>query len=135
MTKKIFTLLMTLVMLLGVFNVSFNAFAGEPEAPADDEIIERYTVIDVCSYSVKISGITATCKSSLTAKYSTSLYIKMELQKYSSGSYSTVKTWTTSKTGTTTSLSGTKAVNPLSTYRLKVTFTAGGETITRYASP
>ena len=59
----------------------------------------------------------------------------MELQKVKSGTYTTIETWSTSETGTTITITETRLINVLATYRLKVTFTAGSETIVRYAYP
>lgn len=100
-------------------------------AKADElpEIMPCYTTIDSYSRSIVISGVTAYCNARLSAQTSTSLKIEMQLQKKSGSTYSTVKTWT--KTGTGTSLydSQTKTINVLSDYRLRVAFTAGKENI------
>jgi len=132
MTKKAFSLFMALIMAVSVFGISFNVFADDTSDDADNT---RYSVISSDTYKIRISGITATCSASLSASYSTSLTIKMELQKKKSGTYSTIKTWTTSRTGTSVGIEETRTINPLSTYRLKVTFTAGSETIVRYDNP
>ena len=59
----------------------------------------------------------------------------MELQKLKNGNYSTIETYT--KTGSGRYLDNTESrlINVLATYRLKVTFTAGGETVVSYAYP
>lgn len=59
----------------------------------------------------------------------------MELQKIKSGTYTTIETWNYSKTGTVISADESRLINILCTYRLKVTFTAGTETIVSYAYP
>lgn len=127
-TVKTISVIMAALMVLSVGTVAF----AEPDASADTEIVYRYTTIGSTAVSLTISGVTAECSSMLSAKYSTNLKIKMELQKKSGEFYSTVKTWTKSATGTGTTLAGSKTINPLSTYRLKVTFTAGSETIVVY---
>lgn len=132
MTKKAFSLFMALIMALSVFGFSFNTLADDTSDDADNT---RYSVISMNTGALRISGITAKCNASLTASYSTTVSIKMELQKKKSGAYETVKTWSDSRTGTTISLSGSRTINVLSTYRLKVTFTAGNETIVRYYTP
>lgn len=131
MLKKSLSIFMALLMAVSVFGISFNAVADTD----DEEIPVRYSVIASNSYNIKISGLKATCSGSLTANYSTTVKIKLELQKKSSGTYSTVKTWQDSRTGVTISLEGSKVINPLSDYRLKATFTAGSETVTRYDYP
>ena len=125
---KAISVLMALLMVLSVGTVAF----AEPDDSADTEIVYRYSTIGSTSTTLTISGITASCGASLSAKYSTSLYIKMELQKYNGNAYSTIKTWTKSYNGTGTAISGSKTINPSNSYRLKVTFTAGSETIVRY---
>lgn len=87
------------------------------------------------SCQLSISGINSTSTAEMTAAKSMSLSIKMELQKLKSGSYSTIETWTSSKTGVSLSMSETRLINVLATYRLKVTFKAGSETLVRYAYP
>lgn len=87
------------------------------------------------SESFEISGIKATCKATLKADKSMKLTIKMELQKLKSGAYETIKTWTGSKTGTTLTMSESRNINIFCDYRLKVTFTAGSETVTVYRYP
>lgn len=121
---------MALLMVMSVFGISFSAAADTA-----DEEPTRYTVISSNSYGILISGLKATCSGSLTAQYSTTIKIKLELQKKSGGVYSTIKTWSDSKTGRSIALSGSKVINPLSSYRLKATFTAGSETVTYYDYP
>lgn len=82
-----------------------------------------------------ISGINSTSSASMQTARSMSLSIKMELQKIKSGTYTTIETWTASRTGMTLSMCEDRLINILATYRLKVTFTAGNETIVRYAYP
>lgn len=85
--------------------------------------------------SLTISGINSTSSASMVTNSSMSLKIKMELQKLKNGTYTTVATWSDSITGTVLSMSETRLINALSTYRLVVTFDAGNETIVRYAYP
>lgn len=105
------------------------------KAATPDEIMPLYTTINSARASIVISGIKATCSATLTSQRTTSLKIKMELQKKKSGVYSTVETWTKSKTDTSISDSHTRNINILYDYRLKATFTAGSETIVIYAYP
>ena len=71
----------------------------------------------------------------LSAKYSTSLYIKIELQKEKSSGYETIETWTKSGTGTSLGLEETRLINVFSEYRIKVTCKAGSETHVTYDYP
>ena len=127
---KILSVFMAILMALSASTVAL----AESDDSSDNETGYRFSTIGSAAVAFDISGLKATCSSKLSAKYSTSLYIKMELQKKSSGTYSTIKTWTRSTTGTITILEGTKTINPLSTYRLKVTFKAGNETFVTYKS-
>ena len=133
MTKRILSLVLALTALFSAFG-TFNAFATDSDADNDPGDM-RYTYVDNYSGSIKLSGITASCSASLSARTSTSLKIKMELQKYYTSGYETVKTWTESKTGKSLSASGSKLINPLSSYRLKITYTAGSESVTVYKHP
>jgi len=131
MKKTSFKILSVILALLMALSIGTAAFA-ETDDSADIETNNRFSVILSTATTLNISGLTANCAAQMTAKYSTSLKIKMELQKQSSGSYSTVKTWSKSATGIGISLEGSKVINPLSTYRLKVTYTAGSETHVTY---
>ncbi len=135
MFKKAVSVLLSITIILSVLCLGFTTFANEPIPTSDDETITRYQVIGSHTSGVHISGITAICSAGLGAKYSTNLSIVMELQKLSSGSYSTIKTWSTSRTGTSVELEGRKTINIFSTYRLKTTFTAGNETVIVYSNP
>ena len=124
---KILSFILAAWMVLSVGLVSANAAVAE-----EPEVSPCYVNISSKSASLKISGITANCTATLKAGSSMKLTIKMELQKLSSGSYSTVKTWTDTTTGKVLSMSESRLINALSDYRLKVTFTAGSETATAY---
>lgn len=133
MKRKIQQILsVTMCMLFCFFTVTCAKAEGVSE---DENSGIKYTYISSISCSLNISGINSTSRAQLYAKSSTSLKIKMELQKLKSGSYSTVETWTATKTGTSLSMEETRLINILATYRLKVTFTAGSETVTSYAYP
>ena len=135
MKKRLTKILSVILAVVAVFSFHSVAFAEEETTPETEIIIEEYTTIGGTSSGITISGVTATCAASLTAKKSTSLKIKMELQKKKSGSYETIKTWTATKTGTTLVTEQKKTINVLSTYRLKTTFTAGSESTTVYTYP
>ena len=128
MKKNLIRIVSIIMAMLMAFSAGTVAFA-ETDDSTDTEIVYRYSTISTNSSKLTISGITATCSATLTAQYSTTLKIKMELQKKSSGSYSTIQTWSSSRTGTMLSFSKSRTINPLSTYRLKTTFTAGNETV------
>lgn len=91
-------------------------------------ITPLYTNISYNTANIIISGIKAECKATVKANKTVNLTIKMELQKEKSNGYETVETWTSSTTGTYLAISKSRNTNIFSTYRLKVTFTAGNET-------
>ena len=114
----------------------FSFLAPNSGYALDQSEIQLQSIyINKSSCFISISGITANCTSSLNTRSSTKLSIKMELQKKKSGTYETVKTWSASKTVTTVLIDEKRAINLLSDYRLKTTFTAGTETRVAYAYP
>lgn len=135
MFKKTIATILTITIVLCVLSIGFTAYAN-PNSSSDDDIILRYQVIGDLAAGIHISGINAHCSADMSAKYSTNLSITMELQKLSSGTYSTIKTWSkTNPNITSIGIEGTRLINVLSTYRLKTTFTAGNETVVVYSNP
>lgn len=126
--KKLLCLLLSLVCVFSCFASTATVMAQDD---TDPEITPYFTTIGTLSYNFDISGVTATCTAGMSAKKSTNLKIVIELQKLSSGSYSTVDSWTATRTGTSLALEKTKVINVFSDYRMKVTFTAGSEVQTR----
>lgn len=120
--KKIFAVLLSCMLVFS------SAFAVNAAVKPDDTVSPCYVNIVKRDGTLTISGIKATCTSTLRATKSMNLSIKMELQKEKSSGYETVETWTGSKTGTYLSMSESRNINVLSNYRLKITFNAGGET-------
>jgi type 1 fimbria pilin len=133
MKSRMLKIIAVALCLLLVFSTA--AFAATNKNEGDDGQNSKYSVITSKSCSLTISGINSTSEAELYTSTSTSLSITMELQKLKSGSYSTIETWTSSKTGTSLSMEESRLINILATYRLKVTFTAGSETVTAYAYP
>lgn len=101
----------------------------------EDDISLMYVNVGNKGATINISNGTATCKATMTAKKSTSLKITMILQKKSGTAWINVETWTASKTGTSVSMVKTKAISTNSSYRIKVTFVAGGETLNQIVYP
>ena len=129
--RKSLSILLALMMLLSASMIS--AFAENMDG--DYEIMPCFTTINTVSTSFTINGLNSTSFASVSAKYSTSLYIKIELQKEKSSGYETIETWTKSGTGTYLGLEETRLINVFSEYRIKVTCTAGGETHVKYDYP
>lgn len=131
-SRKFFLILLSVSMLLSC-PLFANAAAVENNDNSQFELM--YTTIETNRSSISISGIKATCSAKMTSKKSTTLKIKMELQKKKTSGYETVETWTSSKTGVSLSMSESRNINILCDYRLKVTFTAGSESTTVYKYP
>lgn len=98
---------------------------------------EKLTYINGCQGQIVKKTLSTNVLATINGKPNvTSVKIKMELQKLTSGSYSTIETWEQTFSGKYGSMEKTKATNPFSTYRLKATFTAycgsASETIVCY---
>ena len=129
--KKTVSILLVLTMLFSTFAIVCSATDGEDEYV----VTPRFSTIQSVSTSFTISGLNSTSSVMLIAKTSTSLYIKIELQKEKSTGYETLETWTKSGTGTSMILEETRLINVFSDYRIKVTCTAGSETHVTYDYP
>ncbi len=114
---------------------SMAAVALDVDSPETEIVEPRYVNITATTCSFNISGINSTSSAVIHAKKSMSLKIKMELQKKKSGVYKTIETWNASRTGTYLTMEEDRLINVLADYRLKVTFTAGSETVVSYAYP
>lgn len=128
--RQSFSIILILTMLISIFSIC--AYAESTEEPV---ATPRFTTISSVATSFTISGLNSTSSVSLTSKYSTTLSIKIELQKEKSSGYETIETWTKSGTGRTLSLEEDRLINVFSEYRIKVTCTAGGETHVKYDYP
>ena len=129
--KRSLSVVLILTLLFSIFAINSSAATIEEETP----IMPRWSVINAVSTSFVISGLNSTSTVILTAKYSTSLYIKIEFQKEESTGYKTLETWEKSGTGTILSIEETRLINIFADYRIKVTCTAGGETHTTFDYP
>ena len=92
----------------------------------------RYSTIASYSVGFDVSGFDLTSTVTLSAQCKTSLKIVVYLQKETSSGYETVKTWTKTGTGYILTLEESATANIFLNYRIKVTMTAGSETITVY---
>lgn len=129
--KKGISLVLIITILCSVF--AFSTSAAEVE---EETVVQpRWSTISAVSTSFTISGLNSTSSVILSAQYSTSLYIRIELQKEKSTGYETIETWTKSGTGYALSLEETRLINIFADYRIKVTCTAGGETHVTYDYP
>lgn len=128
--KKSLCIILILTMLVSIFSICAYAEINE-----ETVVTPRFTTISSVATSFTISGLSSTSSVSLSSKYSTSLYIKIELQKEKSSGYETIETWTKSGTGTHLGLEETRLINVFSEYRIKVTCKAGSETHVTYDYP
>lgn len=128
MTKSKNMFSMFFMVLLSCLIVFGNTVSTCAAANNENGISPLYTNISNNTTNLTISGIKADCSATVKANKTVNLTIKMELQKEKSNGYETVETWTSSKTGTYLAMSESRNINIFSTYRLKVTFTAGNET-------
>ena len=129
--KKSLSVAVILTMLFSIFAINSSASTVEEE----NTIMPRWSSISGVATSFTISGIKSLSSVSITSKYSTSLYIKIELQKEKSTGYETIETWEKSGTGTVLALEESRLINILADYRIKVTATADSETFTTYDYP
>ena len=129
--KKAVSILLILTMLFSSFAIMSSA------AVVDDDygVMPCFTTISSVSTSFVISGLNSTSTVTLISKVSTSLSIKIELQKEKSSGYETIETWTKSGTGYSLLLEETRLINVFSNYRIKVTCTAGSESHVKYDYP
>lgn len=129
--KKSLCVLLVFTMLFSAFAI--NSFAVE----SDDDygVMPCFTTIDAVTTVFTISGLNSTSSVTMTTQYSTSLSIKIELQKEKSSGYETIETWTKSGTGTMIGLEKTRLINIFADYRIKVTCKAGSETHVTYDYP
>ena len=90
----------------------------------DDEnsgISPLYSYTASTSSTLSFSGSTATCKSVVVGMsgYVTKIVFTQKLQQKVSGSWTTIKTWTTTKNQVSASVVNTKSSMSAGTYRLK----------------
>ena len=129
--KRYLSSILVLAMIFSIFTINVSA----TEAKEENTIMPRWSVISSVGTSFVISGLNSTSTVSLSAQYSTSLYIKIEFQKEESTGYKTLETWEKSGTGTYLLLEETRLINIFADYRIKVTCKAGSETHTTYDYP
>ncbi len=128
--KKSISIFLCLTIIFSVFSISLISNAADSES--ENTIMPRYSTIASYGVGFDVSGFTATARANLTSQISTNLKIVIYLQKETSDGYETVKTWTETGTGYGIALEESATVNIFLNYRIKVTMTAGSETITVY---
>ncbi len=106
--------------------------ADDKGCSTDEPYPLRFTYIKTYNCDLSISGITAACSAAVKTISACYISMTMELQKQKSVGYETVKSWSDSTTGTSLSMSETRTINVFSTYRLKVSITAGSDSTVIY---
>lgn len=134
MISKILKKILCVVMCLMICG-STTAMAIRVDTQETGIVMPAYQNISSKSCTLDISGVNSTSSATLRSSKSMPLKIKMELQKKKSGEYKTIETWNASRTGTILTMEKERLINVLASYRLKVTFTAGSETVVSYAYP
>lgn len=110
---KRFVALMLAIVLIVVFSIS--AYAAD----------SKLKYIQTASASINVGTLSAKVKTNVVGISSvTKIKIKMELQKESSGVYSTVKTWENTYNSNSASMEESKLISLTGNYRLKSTITA-----------
>lgn len=121
--KRVILIACSIIVAIGFIIPVFAVFGESNDNYERTE--SRFTYIDNCSASISKGLLSTTVSADITGKTGvTKVKIKMELQKLSDGSYTTVETWEQTFNSITGSMSESKLTNPLSTYRLKATVTA-----------
>lgn len=124
------------VMIVMIGMLSIPVYAADVGAPEFD-IQSAYYNNAITSISISGSG-TASCSATVTGKrgVTTKITIKLYLQKYSNGKWTTVKQWSGSKNGTSYTLSKTTSISK-GKYRTKAICKIYSgreyETITKYS--
>lgn len=132
-TKRLLNLTLAFIFMLSAFwGLSYESVKAEDN---EYEIMPCFTTIMSETYDIQINGLQATLTASIIPKYTTSLQITLELQKYTSGSWKTDKMWVATAYDDYLITEGKKLINIFSDYRLKVTFKADQETSVRYRYP
>ena len=134
--KKVLSVILSLLFVFGSVACCYAGELGTAEGTEPT----RYAYISSVFASIDKSGFSAACTGSIICNSSaTSCAIRLELQKLSDGTYETIETWSKIFYKTSGDMSETKTINPFSTYRLKVTFSAycgsNVETAVVYAYP
>lgn len=131
--KRTLTLIVALFTVISILTMSL-AIETEPFEPPID--IDEYTLTNIISASLGISGGIATCSGQTSAIYfGSSCSVSARLQKQqTNGTWKTIKTWSSSGTNHA-SAGGTHTVSSGS-YRVKatatITYNGESETATKY---
>lgn len=134
--KKVLSIILCIVIIFSVFSIGLTSNAITDNESIENEVMPCFATIDSYIITFDISGLIASVDVRLVSSYYTNLSISAQLQKKTSSGYETVKTWTASATSDISlALSGTKTINPLNEYRLRIEFVADQENIVIFRDP
>ena len=117
--KRVFAIVLAVLLVISSFSVLAIAKNDCEKSGM------RLTYIQSYRGSINKGLLSTTVSAEISGKSNvTKVKIKMELQKLTSGNYSTIETWEQTFNSNEGSMSESRTTNPLSTYRLKATVTA-----------
>ncbi|MBR4767092.1 MAG: hypothetical protein IK085_10075 [Clostridia bacterium] len=117
--KSVFAIVLAVLLVISSFSVLAIAKNDCEKSGM------RLTYIQSYRGSINKGLLSTTVSAEISGKSNvTKVKIKMELQKLTSGNYSTIETWEQTFNSNEGSMSESRTTNPLSTYRLKATVTA-----------
>ena len=115
--KRLIALFLSLSMLFGFFIITVSATMQNTVEP-------KTSFIRLIDASINVGVLNTTVTGQVRGTSSvTSIKIKLELQKKTGTTYSTVKTWEEIFYSDEATKTESKSTSPFSTYRLKATFT------------
>lgn len=117
MNKKILSILLAFTLIAACLTTQVSAAVITTE----DEIMPLYNYTISASSTLSISSKTATCKSVVVGMsgITTKIVFTQYLQKKVDGVWTTVKTWTATKTQVSASFTNTKSSLASGTYRTR----------------
>lgn len=115
--KRLIALLVSILLMVCIALLPVSAAMSDIVQPQATYIRSADASIDVGMLSTTVTGQVS------GTSVVTSVKIKLELQKKSGNTYSTIKTWEETFNARSATKTESKLTSPLSTYRLKATFT------------
>lgn len=114
-------------MATAASGVSYAAAPAVREIHAEDQVQPRYVNTMNIAADMTLSGSTAKCYSSVSAKRVCHISVNMELQRKEGDSWKMKASWRDSVDGVTLSMSKSFGLTERGTYRVKAYFNVAGE--------
>lgn len=130
MYKRVKNVIVAVVLCASVITLPVSA--SEPQEAEIGGIQLMSVDTRKNTVTLSISKGKAVCGTKVIARSSKLIKVNMYLQKYSSGKWKTIESWSGSKTGVSYSLSKTVTVSK-GKYRVKATIKSDSDTITKYS--